>query len=165
MFKNNILKEFSEYGYDAVLLRYVCKFQDDYSLGFLASRLLILAGLKPEPPDSFEEYLLIPKVFKKDMQAISGVLSLPDLSDDQAVKVAIYKYGRVPTAQALMIELAQDRVINAYAPKALDIVQNWDVPDFPVTGEDLIKEGHKPGPDLGAELTRLEDEWIAGGFE
>ena len=99
------------------------------------------------------------------MKAIQNVLALPDLSDEHAVKVAIYRHGRVPTAQALMIELAQDRVMNAYAPKALDIVQNWDVPDFPLSGEDLMKEGFKPGPELGAELEKRENAWIDAGFK
>lgn len=111
-----------------------------------------------------ENLLLIPKVFKKDMEAIDNILKLPDLKDDHAVKVAVYKYGRVPTAQALMIELATDRVMNGYAPKALEIIQKWDIPNFPLSGEDLIKEGIPKGPELGAELTRREEEWINAGF-
>ena len=114
---------------------------------------------------SLSKFLLIPKVFRKDMQAIYEVLKLPDLSNDHAVKVAVYKHGRIPTAQALMIELALDRVMNGYAPQAVKIIQNWDIPDFPITGEDLIKQGFKPGPELGAELSRREEAWIKVGFK
>ncbi len=111
-----------------------------------------------------EEYLQLPKVFKKDMQAIDGILHLEGLSNDHAVKVAIYKFGRVAAAQSLMIELATDRVMNGYATKALEIIQKWDIPTFSVTGEDLMKQGIPQGPELGRELSRLEEEWIAGGF-
>ena len=92
-----------------------------------------------------QEHLLIPKVFLKDMDAIFGVLSLKDLTDEHAVKVAVYKYGRVASAQALMIEIAQDRVMNGFAKKALNIIQKWEIPNFPISGEDLIKmcEDHK----------------------
>ena len=164
MFENNILTELSKVGYDSEFLTHLCTFQNNYSLGFLSARLLALVGLKAEGLTLFEEFLLIPKVFRRDIQAISQILLLPDLSNDHAVKVAIYHHGRVPTAQSLMIELANDRVMNGYAPAALDIIQNWDIPNFPISGEDLIKEGQKPGPALGAELQRREAEWIEKGF-
>lgn len=164
MFENNILKCFSESGYNAELLKHVCDFQNRYGLRFLASRLLVMAGLDKNNLNDFEEFLLIPKVFKRDIENMIQVLALPDLSDDHTVKVAVYKFGRVPTAQSLVIELAQDRVMNGYAPKALEIIQNWDIPNFPITGEDLIKKGSSQGPELGRELERLENEWIERGF-
>ena len=164
MFEHGVLKDFDFKEYDPDFLKHLCDSQLRYNLGFLASRLLVLAGLSRNNAKSMERFLLFPKVFIKDIEAISQVLRLPDLKDDHAVKVAVYKYGRVPTAQALMIELANDQVMNGYAPTALDIIQNWDVPTFPITGEDLIKEGIKPGPELGQELERREQAWIDRGF-
>ena len=143
---------------------HLCTFQNRYGLAFVASRLFTLAGFKMDNIEAMETLLLLPKVFKKDIQAIDSVLNLPDLSNDHAVKVAIYKHGRVGAAQALMIELATDRVMNGYAPTAIDIVQNWDIPNFPITGDDLIKQGIPKGPGLGKELERLEEEWIENGF-
>ncbi|MEZ5815147.1 MAG: CCA tRNA nucleotidyltransferase [Alphaproteobacteria bacterium] len=165
MFENSILEGLSSPEYNPEMLTHLCTFQKNYGLTFLAPRLLILAGFAEKNLKVFDNFLLIPKVFKKDIKNLIQVLALPDLGEDHAVKVAIYKFGRVPTAQALMIELAQDRVMNGYAPKALDIIQNWDIPNFPVSGEDLIKKGIPQGPELGRELTRLEEEWIARGFE
>lgn len=145
-------------------LGHLCDFQMRYGLGFLASRLYALAGFSAQNVAAMESLLLIPKVFKKDMQAIDNILKLPDLKDDHAVKVAVYKHGRVPTAQALMIELSLDRVMNGYAPKALEIIQKWAIPDFPLSGEDLMKEGIPQGPELGAELAKREEAWINNGF-
>ena len=51
-----------------------------------------------------------------------------------------------------------------YAPTAIKIIQNWDIPTFPLSGEDLIKEGFTPGPALGDELTRRERVWVDNGF-
>ena len=90
---------------------------------------------------------------------------MDNLSKEHSVKVSIYKYGRVATAQTLMIELANDRVMSRYASKALDIIQNWKVPDFPINGNDLIQEGFKPGITLGKELKKREDAWIKRGFK
>ena len=73
---------------------------------------------------------------------------MPNMDNDKAVRAAIYKGGSTASAQALMIELVQDRVMNGYAPSALKIIQNWDVPSFPVDGQMLIKAGMKPGPAL-----------------
>ncbi len=164
MFEHNVLSQLNFQDYDAELMEHACEFQSRYSLGFIASRLLVLCAMNASNVKAAQTFLLVPKVFQKDMVAISNVLSLPDLDNDHAVKVAIYKYGRVPTAQALMIELANDRVMNGYAPKALDIVQNWDIPSFPISGQDLMDKGLKPSPELGAELDRLESEWIDSGF-
>ncbi|MCB1682464.1 MAG: CCA tRNA nucleotidyltransferase [Alphaproteobacteria bacterium] len=164
MFKNNILKEFSHLEYQPDFFEHFCNFQKRYGLISLPARLFVQAGLKEGNIKAMEKLLLFPKVFLKDMQALSGALNLPDLSCDPAVRVCIYRFGRVIAAQALMVELAQDRVMNAYAPKALDLIQNWEVPDFPVTGNDLIKAGIPQGPELGEKMQKLEDWWIEDGF-
>ncbi|MEO7223425.1 MAG: hypothetical protein ABIY37_13220, partial [Devosia sp.] len=40
-----------------------------------------------------------------------------------------------------------------------------DVPTFPVSGNDLLRRGMRPGPKIGAELDRLEQKWIQSGFK
>ncbi len=165
MFKNNVLKEFKFSGYDADFFKHLCEFQNRYNLAFIASRLFAIANLKQKNIQAMETLLLIPKVFKKDIEAISQVLNLPDLDNDPAVRAAIYRHGRTSTAQALMIEVAQDRVMNGYAPKALKIVQKWDVPELPVNGEDLKKTGINPGPEMRKALQKIEDWWIKGDFK
>ena len=48
--------------------------------------------------------------------------------------------------------------------RAIDIVNAWPKPDFPLAGRDLLKLGVEAGPHLGARLTALEAWWIAGDF-
>ena len=164
MFENDILKDIEFATYDPQFFEAFCGFQKRYNLVALSARLYVFTGMTIGNIQAMEKYILFPKVFLKDIRSIEDALKQSDLSCDQAVRESVYRFGRSVTAQVLMIELAQDRVMNAYAPKALEIIQNWDVPDFPVTGEDLIAEGFKPGPELGAELTRREEEWIKSGF-
>ncbi|MEL7526131.1 MAG: CCA tRNA nucleotidyltransferase [Pseudomonadota bacterium] len=38
------------------------------------------------------------------------------------------------------------------------------IPEFPLKGADLMSNGHKAGPELGALLKRLESEWIDSEF-
>ena len=164
MFGQDVLKDFKFPEYDTELLKHFCEFQRRYGLLFLASRLLVFAGLESKNIESLKKTLLIPKVFQKDIEAISQVLNLTDLNNEAAVQTAVYKFGRVPVAQALMIELAQDRVMNGYAPEALKIIQKWDIPQLPINGNDLMKAGIKPGPELGRKLEEIEDWWILEGF-
>ncbi len=165
MFAHNVLKSFDLKQDNPDLLEHFCAFQSRYNLKALSSRLFVAANLDFENIKKMEELILFPKIFLRDMKAIKGSLTLPDLSCDHAVKVSIYKYGRAITAQVLMIELAQDRVMNHYASRALDLIQNWDIPTFPISGIDLIKQGTPQGPELGAELERLENEWIEKDFK
>jgi poly(A) polymerase len=164
MFSHHVLNDFEFAAYSSEFMGHLCEFQTRFGLAFIASRLLALAGFEEKNIAVFDQYLLIPKVFKKDMQVILSILSLPDLSADKAVRVAVYKYGRTATAQALMIELAQDRVMNGYASKAREIIQKWDIPQFPISGDDLIAQGISAGPALGTKLAELEEAWIKRGF-
>lgn len=164
MFARGVLKEFAFRDYDPEFLRAFCMFQSRYGLNALPSRLFVMANLDFANIRAMENHVIFPKVFLKDMQAIDGILALPDLDNDHAVKVAVYKFGRAASAQALMIELANDRVMNGYAPGALKIVQEWDVPMFPVSGADLKKAGIAPGPEMGKTLAAIEEWWIAEGF-
>ncbi len=164
MFSHDVLKDLPPEEYDAEFFEHFCTFQSRYGLQALSSRLLVFAGLVRRNITAMNTYLLVPKVFIRDAKCILGSLALDDLTCDSAIHESLYRFGRSATAQALMIELVQDRVMNGYAPTALKVVQNWDIPNFPVSGKDLIKQGAKPGPALGEELERLEQLWIDNGF-
>ena len=43
-------------------------------------------------------------------------------------------------------------------------VKAWEVPAFPVTGDDLTAAGVKPGPEMGQILKRLRAEWRDSGY-
>lgn len=164
MFANAIMNDYAGGDYNPEHLKHIAYFQSRYQLVSLPARLLALAGFSDAHMRSLLQKLLVPKVYQKDVNALQNILALPDLNTEQAVKVAVYKFGRTPAAQALMVELAQDRVPNAFAPAALKIIQSWDVPDFPVRGEDLLAQGYEKGPALGARLQTLEAQWIENGF-
>ncbi len=164
MFDNGVLRDLRFTDFETKFFEHFCNFQEKYRLNGLAARLYVFAQMDFQNVKAMEEYIIFPKVFLKDMHCISGSLSLTDLSCDHAVRESIYRFGRAMTAQALMMQLVQDRVMNAYAPKALEIIQNWDIPTFHITGDDLIAKGMKPGPELGEELMRLEEDWIKDGF-
>ena len=167
MFEHDVLKDldFSGDYPEKDFFRHFCNFQKKYRLSALSARIFVMAGLSMENMKALERLLLLPKVFLKDAVALNGALNLGNLSCDNAVREAVYRFGRTATAQALMAELVQDRVMNSYASTALDIIQNWDVPDFPISGEDLLDAGYKKGPEIGKALRLLEDQWITQDFK
>lgn len=61
---------------------------------------------------------------------------------------------------AMVFELArlQGRMLE------LDALEAWEVPVFPVTGDDLVAAGHKPSPLVGQFLTGLRAQWTDSGY-
>lgn len=43
-------------------------------------------------------------------------------------------------------------------------IRDIEVPDFPISGKDLMDLGFKPGPDMGRVLSELRDEWALSEF-
>lgn len=43
--------------------------------------------------------------------------------------------------------------------------REWEQPEFPISGGDLILRGYEPGPMLGDALDELKAHWIAERFE
>ncbi len=165
MFSHNVLKELKSSEYDAQLLKHTCNFQRQYKLESLTTRLFILAGMNLKNIKPMEEFILFPKIVLKDMKSIADALTQHDLSHEQGLCACIYRLGRTATAQTLMIELAQDRITNAYASKALKVIQNWDIPTFPISGNDLMERGIEQGESLGQTLQKIENWWISQNFK
>jgi tRNA nucleotidyltransferase (CCA-adding enzyme) len=49
--------------------------------------------------------------------------------------------------------------------KMADHAMVTSIPDFPVTGADLIAKGAKPGPEMGATLNQLKQQWKQSNFK
>ncbi len=47
----------------------------------------------------------------------------------------------------------------------IQYVSNFEAPEFPVTGNDLIAKGMKSGPELGKALNALKDKWKQSGYK
>ncbi len=43
-------------------------------------------------------------------------------------------------------------------------IDTCKIPDFPISGRDLIRIGMKPGPDMGTMLVKLREKWINNDF-
>jgi poly(A) polymerase len=52
----------------------------------------------------------------------------------------------------------------AAALAAIALAKKWTAPAFPITGDDLIARGVKPGKELGDKLKALEAKWEESGY-
>ncbi len=49
--------------------------------------------------------------------------------------------------------------------KSANMILDWEMPIFPITGRDLIGMGMKPGPEMGKALADMKAKWQDSGFE
>jgi len=45
-----------------------------------------------------------------------------------------------------------------------DLAMGWTLPDFPLTGKDLLKAGVPAGEVMGKKMAALKALWIRSGF-
>ncbi|WP_181707361.1 CCA tRNA nucleotidyltransferase [Chthonobacter rhizosphaerae] len=100
-----------------------------------------------------------------DRDRIAAVAALagrigPETAEN-AVREAVYREGNATTLGALLLSAARQ---GSGLPATVFVARDWTAPAFPLTGADLIREGLKPGPELGRVLKEREAAWIASGF-
>jgi hypothetical protein len=44
------------------------------------------------------------------------------------------------------------------------LLDAWVVPVFPVTGQDLMAQGMKPGPEMGQTIKAMKERWIESDY-
>ena len=102
-----------------------------------------------------------------------AVLPRPDLDSGEFAR-QLYWGDQTALADRLKLALAAARALGANDDKEmmkaagysrlLDFALAWRKPVFPVKGADLLTAGAKAGPEIGARLKALEEEWVAGDF-
>ncbi len=79
-------------------------------------------------------------------------------TETQDLKLTLHFQGKNHTLAWYLSRHAQGN----QKPQGADFeaILNFEKKEFPVTGQDLLAEGIKPGPDLGKELKRRERNWV-----
>ena len=89
----------------------------------------------------------------------------PGLTDKDQ-KISIYKAGRQTAMDRAILRAAGagDPIIRNEWLNIYKTAQDWDWPEFPITGKDLIAAGLPPGPKVGKAMQALEALWVRSGF-
>ncbi|PZO82187.1 MAG: CCA tRNA nucleotidyltransferase [Mesorhizobium amorphae] len=167
-----ILPESEKWGIDAVhgLV------ETGAGLGWTPDPMLRLEAIVPPDPARMEGLARRLKFSKAETARLRDwAMASPPKRDmtDAALRADLYRNGAWGVTDRLCLALAAARGRSAEADglaettafaRMLAVAEKWEKPQLPVTGKDLAAKGFAPGPDLGRELKRLEEAWVASDF-
>jgi poly(A) polymerase len=140
--------------------------QTDLALSLKPDALcrLVLISAKP---DELRSRL---KLSNEEAGRIQGMQQVPHLSPrlhDRERRAILYQVGERGWEDGVRTAWAKSRD-DVTDPRWLDLLRlprQWQVPECPVHGRDLIDLGFAAGPEIGEMLHVLEDWWIASDFQ
>lgn len=156
MFENSILPDVFDNNFDVDVLARLVVFQHQYEAVMMEARLHVVAGCKPQ---HYHEELRLSNAQQKFLIKIMITQNAHFYGDVQELKRAIIRHGRDLVLQGYLLwQARQDEGVDKNFVK---VIKSWDIPKFNLTGQDLMAEGYQTGPELGEELERRREEWIA----
>ncbi|MEM7214005.1 MAG: CCA tRNA nucleotidyltransferase [Pseudomonadota bacterium] len=102
-------------------------------------------------------------------QWADSVLPKPEIEVAELEKL-LYRGSRQGMIDAMKLEVVhlRNRDDDKGADAILGLISHalqWERPEFPLKGKDLLAAGFEPGPAMGKKLAELEEKWIESGFE
>lgn len=155
MFDHKVLPDVLERFLKAHSLNAFCALQAQYGEPHLMARLFLISGFKTK---FYDDVLRLTHAQKNFLVKLEMAYNPMWYQDERALKKAIYHHGRDLMMQGYLLLIASGHLKEQAS--LIDILQNWQAPDCPITGEQLIAEGYVTGPDLGQELGRRKEEWL-----
>lgn len=130
------------------------------------SPLVRLAALLPK------DYKLVAfvaqrmKTSKREQDALRTLAILPGLMrgklDPVPFRRSLYEYGADAARDGAVLVASESP--SADLEPVLALASEWEKPIFPVQGDDVLKLGVNPGPEVGAILSVVEEWWIEKDF-
>lgn len=162
MFESNVLNDIADPGYDAGILDRLVELQARYDATDITARLVVLAGFNPQHLDVCERLLVLPNRMKQDFTAIISGLSDQVIFEELYIKKLIYNNKSHVSKQCVLIYSASTgREIPGTIIALLD---GWQAPVFPLSGNDLKALRLQQGPEIGRILRAVESWWIERDF-
>ena len=168
-----ILPESEKWGIDAIF----GLVETGAALGWTPDPLLRVMAVVPDDPDRMDAMARRLRMSKTERRRLVAWAKQPPVGEetgDAALRRQLYRGDSKAVEDRLRIRLAALRkaaqgddaaLVGAGAcSRLLQMAEEWVRPDFPVTGNDLLKSGVSPGPGVGELLSALEDAWIDSGF-
>jgi tRNA nucleotidyltransferase (CCA-adding enzyme) len=91
---------------------------------------------------------------ERNQAKIINALLANKMLDEQSQRFMVAVDGHSPYYVAEAARLANEETD----------IENWVVPIFPVSGNDLIKRGIKPGPEMGTIIRLIKVEWAETNY-
>ena len=154
-------------------------------LVFLETRGLVMEGIGSDPWRRFAsvlhentatvrhiaQRLKLSNVQCKRLVALScdrRPIERYDEAGAASLSAALHTYGRENLVDYILLAWATERdgehrvchERNDQWRVWLEAALSAPVPEFPISGQDLLQRGYSPGPDVGRELARLRGLWL-----
>ncbi|GIR25937.1 MAG: poly(A) polymerase [Alphaproteobacteria bacterium] len=84
---------------------------------------------------------------------------------NRELNMNLLKFNKIYITDQLIIDCVKNKISRNYFDKYLMKITNYKTKKIPLTGEDLLKMGFKPGKTIGEILTRLETFWVEKDFK
>lgn len=150
---------------DVECFRRLAEVQKHFDDVDVTARLYVIGRCDPQLIADYPALLFLTKEQKRLLARISDMQSHELEEDVHSIKVAVYRYGREAVLQSLYIMSSDKNDFDFNTLKPLvDFVKGWDIPAFPLSGEDLKEKGVPEGPELGKKLKQAEDKWLESEF-
>ena len=132
--------------------------------------LIRLTALLPSDPAAVKAMAqrLRLSTAERDRMAASAAraLVLSSATPQADLRRAIWSHGAQAVKDGLRLALADAQApIDAVAwQEAFAYADRWTPPPFPITGDDILAAGARPGPEVGAVRRDVEAWWLAQDF-
>lgn len=150
-------------GSDADAFRRYAAYEENVARPAPLRRLLALQGRQRIAVTA--KHLKLSNREKKHLALVaelaSGLSALP--GEKELLRLA-YRQGVKGVCDALVLRGAEKGWGRKDVRKALSRLEKLTLPDFPVTGHDLMKRGYRSGEALGRMLSELEQRWVESDF-
>ena len=160
MFAQGIAKDFEGAAFNQSLFSAFCRLQNQYASRDVPTRLALLANMDAGRAAAL---LMLSNAQIKELRAFIYADRDGVSLDERKIRDMVYMHGAAPVKQMLILRMAQEGESDLY--RALfQIADTFNPPKFPLTGQDAMDLGIKPGAQLGQMLADAEHWWRAQDF-
>ncbi|WPE20902.1 CCA tRNA nucleotidyltransferase [Shinella zoogloeoides] len=168
-----ILPETEKWGIDAIPGLIAA----EKAFGWKPDAMLRLAAMVPADRERLKTLAGRLRFSKAEAATLDHWAAAPEIAPklaETAFDRLLYRNGPSGLTMRLKLALAAARARGLGDPEALAFsglcqrlltrAEKWRKPSFPLTGADVLAAGVPAGPTVGAALSAIEDEWVAGNF-
>ena len=84
--------------------------------------------------------------------------------DENTLKQAVYLHGKQFCKDKILFDIAQNKIQDFPLAQIFARIDNIEIPQFPISGADLIEMGIPDKAKIGKLLGILKNEWLQSGF-
>ncbi|GMB80382.1 CCA tRNA nucleotidyltransferase [Shinella zoogloeoides] len=168
-----ILPETEKWGIDAI----PGLTEAERAFGWQPDAMLRLAAMVPADRERLKALAGRLRLSKAEAATLDHWAAAPEIAPklaETAFDRLLYRNGPSGLTMRLKLALAGARArglgdaeafaFSGLCQRLLGRAEKWRKPSFPLTGADVLAAGVPAGPTVGAALSAIEDEWVAGNF-